>query len=861
MSIALPYVTELSINTKDTTVRVYQPGTDACSVPIHVYTDCTLILDHVIDAADLTIADGCTVTIQLIGENHIQNLKACGGFQTSVTICGTSREDTLHAEQIACAPGGSATTSAQLSFLSCSIFSKSIGCGMDGSDTSYWSSSATIASATPGSNASPLIMIQHAKVEVEGDLACGGDGVCSTGTWSACTSHGGSSGEVHIEDSEVSVTGDMSVGGKGGNGDVSSSYYKCVAGNTKRASDVRIMQQSNVTVNGNVATSKNLPGMSDGGTQRGLDGATVTISGSVLSAKDIASGGSGHQTVRYNIYSGAGTSYDVCGTAGGNGGTILASNATILCETAVCGANAGDYMNYEVSMYGTTSGDVDSVHHPLDGNGGKIISENSYFTIHTHAGAKGSRWNGYANPSTYADSQFLGGGFSGTLYGNVITTDMTALVESETQKGFVASTEIRNSLEQACAKCTIQTGSELAEQVITIQANDIAQQTKLDTSGTLYTYLAIGKEKLTIHGSKSYLATVMVKRSEALNIFRLTPYGWIAIDTDSVLIEANRYTYQNEHFAHQSSYTITGESAQNDVCVTSGEHHIFVDAATFDSLEVKGSSNVILHLNGHTTISNILVDEAATLQIVGNGSLTVQTLGHLNAPSGTILIKEGTVNVKNLGSAYGGKEITVSNPDQLTVENCHTTLRNEQGERLFLLTIGFATSGTYGLKLNQLQEEIQIDECLEYSMLLPENVYRLELSQGSFSYKGEILLNKPQYIFQSDLMLSIDNSIDTILIEDGNLTFDAQTIQAENSITIYQSDTMIHPIIVSQASVNITLDQVRADTPLHLCDDFQGNIQNHAGRTVLPVTIHTSYPLQEVFVVLDGVNYKFVTDE
>ena len=295
------------------------------------------------------------------------------------------------------------------------------------------------------------------------------------------------------------------------------------------------------------------------------------------------SGGDWHDQVSYCGYSGSGTSYDICGTAGGNGGVLIADHAVINCERAVCGANAGEYQNYEVSQYGTQSGDVESARHPQDGRGGSIRATDSIFTIKSCAAAKGSRWDRYPNPSVYGDSTFIGGTLNGTVYGNVITTDMTSILGG----GFAAS-DIRNSEEASCAKCMLKTDAAIAGATVHIAANSLGGTVILGSDGSMTTYLGIGKETVKITGAGVYSGTFMVKRSETLNVFQLDPYGIINVGYDGAVIKNNSYTYTNETYAYDGDFTVRCNSVDASVTLEDGIKRLFLDDTSLDTLKVKG---------------------------------------------------------------------------------------------------------------------------------------------------------------------------------------------------------------------------------------------------------------------------------
>lgn len=818
--ISLAYVQSLLIDTEGSIVRIYGEEGASYRIPIRISNDCTVILDHINDSADLTVDEGTEVTILLRGTNVLDNIIANGGAETLVLIKGESEDSVLSANNIACPNGGSTATGARVMIENCSLTCANLGCGGNGTDTAYSSGGATVASASPGSNASPYVSIHASNLTVNGSIACGGNGKQSTGTWSATTSNGGSSGEVLIDSSVVTVGGNISVGGVGGNGIMGSTYYSCTAGVTKSASPVTICNQSTVTVSGNVATQQNLPQVSNEGSQSGLHGVTVTVSDSTLTANDIASGGSGHVQVHYNVYSGSGSSYNIYGTAGGDGGTLIAERANITCQTAVCGGNAGDYMNYEVSIYGTKSGDYESIGHPLDGNGGSIRSDNSFLTITNTSCEKGSRWNGYANASVYSDSTFLGGTIDGIIHGSVITTDMTSVLGG----GFIAATDIRNSEEASCAECTLQTSEDQAGKTAEIYANDLYGTVMLDESGNLHTYLGVGKQSLKMVCSSVYAGTYMIRRSSPLNIFQLDPYGKICVDHAGATITDTSYSYQDEVYSYNGDYTVSGDSENSVITVLNGNHQLTLQNTTFAALNIQNTSDVTIQLEDHAKIGVVNVDENARLKLAGIGNI-------------------------------------IADPTMLKIGECNGTIYNEEGNRLIQTEILFENPGGYQLKLNGEILTVETDAEGRAQLLLAEGAYDLRIDAGPFFFQENLTIDRSQQIRQADLTLFCDISKGDLVIGDPGIILGEAQLLTNAVVTVIQSTDEIHDIYVEKKDAVLTFESTNANMGIYLPEDFEGQLLNASGTSVQLVTVQTGFLDQELSLKLDEKTYEMKTDQ
>lgn len=811
-SVSLDYVSDVTIHTSGSTLRLYGSQGKSYRVPVHIMADCTIILDHMNNEMDLTVAAGHSVTIVLYGSNHINNIAAVGGPETHLTMKGGTADAMLTTNRIACAREGTTETGADIEIISSIIMCQDLGCGMDGVDASYVDGSATMANAAPGSNASQHVSIISSQLTVNGSIACGGNGVESQGTWSANASDGGTAGNVFIDNSRVSVGGNIAVGGTGGDGKIGTRFYDHVSGMTQSSCPVKIQNHSYVSAAGSVAGQPDLPHASKNGTQQGLHGVRVDVTDSTLLAKDIASGGKGHQIIRSDtaVY-GSGTNYDVAGTAGGNGGTIYAEHAVIECDTAVCGANAGDYASYKISAYGDYSGDYESVYHPLDGNGGVIYSNNSDWTIRSYAGEKGDRWDDYANPSVYNEQKFIGGTLNGIVRGSVITTDITSILSG----GFEPAVEIRNSEEMSCAKCLLKTDHSLAGNSVTVQANELSGSVRLNEKGQLYTYLAIGKQHIELTGTQPYTANIRVKRSSALNEFQLNAYGRLNMEYDDAAINADSYHYLDETYNYNGTYLVSGNGPSRKLVVEAGEHLLVFQKTQLDTLEIKGNSIVTIRLNDEVRIRQILVSNDATLIIEGE--------------------------------------------EYLEYVICQGILHKNDGTRLFPITFTLDHPNHYQLCLNEKQIVLSPQD-QEIHLLLPEGACRIDLTTNQFVFRGECWLDQPQHIYQSDLMLWIDCSQAPVIIEESRVLSGDGAVSTQADICLTQSGS-VNTISVKKKDAVLWLDQMPVDTQLYIPQDFSGEIRDRAGTPIRLVTIHTQKAAYPVTFELDGMTYHVETNE
>lgn len=855
-AVSLKYVTSVDASEEGRVLRIYGDRDAAYNIPINISADCTVILDNIKTTADLTVADGKEVSIILRGNNQLGNIRATGGSATLVRIIGETDGGTLTTNDIACSAGGTAQTGANVSIENCSVFCRNLGCGADGADAAAWEGSASVAHATPGSNASPQVTVHGSNLAVSGSMACGGNGVCSTGTWSATSSAGGYSGAVEISGSYVTVGGNVAIGGKGGKGQMGTSYYNCKAGETRSSSSVTITDNSSVNVAGNVASQPDLPGYSNEGSQSGLHGVTVTVTDSTLSAKDIASGGAGHAQVHYSVYSGSGTSYDIYGTAGGNGGRLIADNAVINCERAVCGANAGEYQNYEVSMYGNTSGDVESARHPQDGRGGSILATNSVLTVKGCAAAKGTRWDGYPNPSVYADSTLIGGTLNGTVYGNVITTDATSIIGG----GFTAS-EIRNSEEASCAKCVLKTDEALAGETVCVDANGLGGTVMLGSDGSMTTYLGIGKEVVKLTGAGVYSGTFMVKRSETLNIFQLAPYGIINISYDGATIRDGSYTHTNETYDYDGDYSICGESDTEGVKVEEGTHNITLDNVAMAELFVASGADVTLVLKGENHVGTVTVEKGGKLTILGDGSLTTDYLGgDSGADSGAIKILEGTVTAGVIGSGTDPEKVIISGGATVDAGTIHAPLENETGASIYKVTFDTGLAGEISFTCDGSTEEITLPEGgASFSRFLKSGTHDVEIKKDNLTYKGNVKVSEHATVYLDDLMLYLDISNGDIKIDASAITVGGAVYPTSPDLYLTQSGEK-HTVTVEKKDAHLILDGVEPDMQMILPADFAGIIEDASGRPIQVVRVETPYPDKDASLYVDGMRYDMHTD-
>lgn len=809
-SLSLADVSEVRIDTAGRILRLYGDETQIYQVPVNVQADCTLILDHLINDASITIANGTSVTILVRGSNRIKDIIANGGDTTMLTLRGDSGDAALIAGSVACSTGGTTETGAQLLIDHCTLTCQNIGCGGNGYDGSYYGVSSTVANATPGSNASPQVTIRSSDVTVSGSIACGGNGAVSYGSWYAQTSAAGNSGTVWIDHSRVSAGGSIAVGGKGGDGLMDNGYFDRPAGTTQSSSPVRITDQSVVTVTGNVATQQSLPQISKGGSQRGLHGVRVEVTDSTLSAKDIASGGDGHRLVLSEISSVNGGNYNIYGTAGGNGGELIADHAVIICDTAVCGGNAGDYKKYQVNPNGQYSGDYENVNHPSDGNGGSIRSTESEWTIGVNVGNRGNHWASAPNPSVYSNQQFSGGTISGTVCGDVITTDLTSILDG----GFAAITEIRNSEEASCAKSVFITDETMSGSIVTATANDLTGTVRLGGNGEWKTYLAIGKQDVTLTGSHSYSASARIRRSDDLNVFQMDEYGSLNLAASDAVIGEASYSYLGEIHPYDGDYTISGAGSAHDLEVEAGDHLLIFRESQLNSLTIRGTARVTLRLDDIVRINRISVADQASL--------------------------------------------TINDNDKLTYGSCQGKIYHSAGMQLYPLELIPETAAAFDLDINGKERHVQPDgDGLRF--LVPEGDLALRIKSGSFLFSDNRTIHAPQQIRQADMLLLLDCSTEPIAIDETTVTYGEEQITSCARVCLIQSATP-GSIRVNRKDARILLRDLSPDTQIQVTEGFVGELTDPDGNIVRPVTISVGQPDHPVSYELDGSIYQTVTD-
>ena len=331
-SISLSDASTVTADTAGSVLRIYGDGSTVYDVPIHVMADCTVLLDNISDAADLTVETGVTANIVVCGSCSLGNIVAAGGEETKVAISGEDAAATLTTGNIAQAKAGQMSdrgivgepeTGASVDIEGCTVSCDNIGCGNDGMVWSYdWFGDGTITyDASDAGQASPAVTIRRAAVHAGGSIACGGNGIVYAGENCWLASDGGSAGDVMISDSHVTAGGSMSIGGKGGDGSVRGAYTTAVAGNAASSGNVWVSDGSAAEVAGDVATAQDLADESYVSEKEGLSGGMVVVEQSSLSCRDIASGGCGIGKTFYSSTT-ANTTYH--GTAGGPGGLLVA---------------------------------------------------------------------------------------------------------------------------------------------------------------------------------------------------------------------------------------------------------------------------------------------------------------------------------------------------------------------------------------------------------------------------------------------------------------------------------------------------------------------------------------------------------
>ena len=105
-SISLSDVSTVTADTAGSVLRICGDGSTVYDVPISVTANCTVLLDNISNTADLTVADGVTVTIVIRGNCSLGNIAAAGGVRTNVKISGEDDTATLTTGNIAQAKPG-----------------------------------------------------------------------------------------------------------------------------------------------------------------------------------------------------------------------------------------------------------------------------------------------------------------------------------------------------------------------------------------------------------------------------------------------------------------------------------------------------------------------------------------------------------------------------------------------------------------------------------------------------------------------------------------------------------------------------------------------------------------------------------
>lgn len=496
-SISLGDGNSVTLDEAGKTVRVYGDAGTVYDVPIKVMADCTVLLDHIMNTADLTVADGVDADIIIRGKDGQGSLTA-GEVACAKTKEPVSPEWNQEPE-----------IGASLDVEGCTLICGSLGCGEDGRawHGTLLGGDSTVCRATKGGHASPMVTVRDATLEVAGSIACGGSGASEITADSHAAAEGGRGGEVILVGSRVSVGGDVALGGAGGTGVVEDSQVEAGAAGT--SGNVTILNGSIVEVAGNVGTQPDLADESFGGTEDGQRGGTVIVQNASLTCKDLASGGAGIGKTACREENGT-VFYE--GTDGGGGGELIAQNATVICETACNGGDAGACCLPADAADSHTQ-------HPADGMGGRITATDSRITVRGTACRPGTRWEGFGGSQPlYNNSTFTGGVFTGgTVYGAVITTDLTTIVSGD----FSGKLDIRNPAGESAAKCVLDTAADMAGQTVEVAANAATGTALLNDAGQLVTYLAVGKNTVRVKGTDNYAGTFVVEQPGASNVFTL----------------------------------------------------------------------------------------------------------------------------------------------------------------------------------------------------------------------------------------------------------------------------------------------------------------------------------------------------
>lgn len=889
-SVSLKYVSTVTADTAGSVLRVYGDEGTTYSIPININANCTVLLDNVKTSANLTVANGVNATVVLRGTCRVGNIVAVGGAKTTVSICGEDGNGTLTTTNIAYGTGassaGGAQTGANVNINGCTVVCNTLGVGGNGSAWTEGMYPAAYGAA--GGSCSPVVNIENATVSVSGSIACGGAGSATTGYYSVSSGVGGNAGAVNIRNSYVSVGGSVACGGAGSGtnlGYLGGSYSEagnsapvtiagstvtvkgsmaiggrgsdgstwgyngsssCFAGGaTKPASNVTITDGSVVQVDGNVSTAQTRAAYNS---QGGLNGATVKVMDSTLTANDIASGSPGGNTSYSASTGGSSTS----GSAGGAGGSLIASNAVINCKTAVNGANAsnGSYA-YSGGSYGT--------YYYNDGKGGYLNVSNTVLNVTGNVGQRGTTNAGNEYKGGYSDSFILGGTVKGggTIYGGVITTDLTSYIVSS----LAAATDIRNTEEASVAKCTFHIDERMAGKTVNVTANNLAaENVTLDSEGKWITYLAVGKEVVKLRGDGIYSGTYMVKRSASLNEFTLDPYGILDMTYDSADIFSDHYEYTGEIYEYIGEYHVRGASESSDLTVHEGMQTLTFTDVTMDVLTIKGSSDVTIVLNGTNKIHTINVEENAKLTVRGDGSLGADKVGNTNGSVGTIIFESGTFEIGDLGAADGSGDISLGQDAVIDIGNLNADLKDADGTSLYQVTFIMGKAGTYDVTIGSESEQITLSEGeSSFTKLLPEGSYEVVIVEGLLKYRGVISVHASQSMYLDDLELYVDISDGDVIIRDGSIQIGDTQYETDADIHLIQTGDK-HTVTIEKEDAYVTLDGVDPDVQIYLPENFNGIIEDVAGAPVQLVTIHTPYPDTPVKLLFDEKEYEITTN-
>lgn len=448
-----------------------------------------------------------------------------------------------------------------------------------------------------------------------------------------------------------------------------------------------------------------------------------------------------------------------------------------------------------------------------------ICSDNSDLVITDTACEKGNRWNGYNNASTYSDCVFLGGTLSGTVHGSIITTDMTSLLDGH----FEADIAIQNSEGVDCFECVLQTDTDMSGQTIQICANELSETTTLDDTGRIRTYLSMGSQTLKLSGTSTYTGTIIVKRITSLNNFQMNACGKIYVDHGDAIISENTYTCQDKTYPYSGTYTITGQSENAVLTVVGGTHQLLLHDTSFDTLNVKGTSEVILRPDGFARIGIVNVEEHAVLTVTSLGGIYTDTSG-------------------------------------FSIGKCNGILQNETGARMYPVDILFEKTGTYCLMLNEEALTVKTDENGLAHVLLAAGDYAFRIEREPFYFLENLSVNDAMQLAQTDMALCADISKGDLIIEDHTVTLGGRQIQSDADVSIIQSTAEAHAVYIEKKDAIVTIENPPADLQLHLPEDFEGRLSNTSKVSLQIVTAHTAYPDQELTLKLDDHEYSVTTD-